>query len=134
MLVRTGNSTMAWSALLLSLVFSATASPLAAQPVRIPQSAAYWRDVCAGYRIGIDRADQEKMCLLYLSSFQDATAEYSEAGQRLFCPPETLSTEAVRRIFLTQMTEIAEAAEFVPVGRALVQALMRSYPCVNDAR
>jgi len=92
-------------------------------------SAAYWRDVCAGTQIEVSRAEQDRMCRLYLSSFHDATDELGEAGHRLFCPPEALSAETMRRDFLAYMADIPDTAEFFPVGRALLQALMRTYPC-----
>jgi Rap1a immunity proteins len=122
---------VAWA--LLTLVIAA--APAAAQsPVRdISLSAAYWRDVCAGQRAGMSRAEQADMCGLYLSSFHDAADEYAEAGLKLFCPPETTSAETMRRDFLAYMAELPETAEFFPAGRALLQALMRAHPCPGAA-
>jgi hypothetical protein len=98
-------------------------------------SAAYWRDVCAGQRAGLSRAEQATMCGLYLSSFHDAADEYAEAGLKLFCPPDTMSAETMRRAFLAYMAELPETAEFFPAGRAVLHALMRAHPCraVADA-
>jgi len=108
-----------------------TAAPAAAHPAvrEVAYSAAYWRDVCAGARAGLSRAEQAQMCGLYLSSFHDAADEYADAGHRLFCPPAEISAETMRRDFLAYMAEIPETAEFFPAGRALLQALMRAYPC-----
>jgi hypothetical protein len=92
-------------------------------------SAAYWRDVCSGDRAGISRPEQERMCRIYLSSFHDAADEYADAGHKLFCAPETMTAEAMRRAYLSYMAELAETAEYFPAGRALVQALIRAYPC-----
>jgi Ssp1 endopeptidase immunity protein Rap1a len=92
-------------------------------------SAAYWRDMCTGQQPGVARAEQDRLCLLYLSSFHDAVDEYGEAGHKMFCPPDTMSAEAMRRNFLVYMADIPETAEFFSVGRALVLALMRAYPC-----
>src|SRR5262245_64341223 len=114
---------------LLLTLLAATPAALAQSAVRdVSHSAAYWRDVCAGQRAGLSRGDQARMCGLYLSSFHDAADEYAEAGHKLFCPPAALSAETMRRDFLAYMAEIPETAEFFPAGRALVQALMRSYP------
>ena len=109
----------------------AAAVPVAAQSaVRdVTDSAAYWGDVCAGQRVGFSRAEQASMCGLYLSSFHDATDEYAEAGVKLFCPPDTMSAETMRRDFLAYLAELPETAEFFPAGRALLQALMRAHPC-----
>jgi hypothetical protein len=90
------------------------AIPAFAQPAgkeRI-HSAAFWRDVCTGQRPEIARRDQTTLCTTYLSSFHDASDEYKEAGLRLFCPPD-----------------FDESAEFLPAGRAVLQSLMRAYPC-----
>src|SRR5262245_33124820 len=107
---------------------------LAQSPVKdVSHSAAYWRDVCSGDRQGLSRLDQQKMCELYLSSFHDAADEYADAGHKLFCAPEQLSAETMRRDFLAYVVEIPETAEFFPAGRALVLALMRRYPCAVDA-
>jgi len=115
--------------ILLALI--AAAVPVAAQSaVRdVTDSAAYWRDVCAGQRVGFSRAEQASMCGLYLSSFHDAADEYAEAGVKLFCPPDTMSAETMRRDFLAYLAELPETAEFFPAGRALLQALMRAHPC-----
>jgi hypothetical protein len=115
---------------ILLAVLSATAAAAAPAAVRdVTASAAYWRDVCAGQRADLSRAEQADMCGLYLSSFHDAADEYAEAGLKLFCPPETISAETMRRDFLAYMADLPETAEFFPAGRALVQALMRTYPC-----
>jgi hypothetical protein len=114
----------------------ATAPASAQSAVRdVAFSAAYWRDVCAGQRAGLSRSDQATMCGLYLSSFHDAADEYAEAGLKLFCPPDTMSAETMRRAFLAYMAELPETAEFFPAGRAVLQALMRAHPCrpVADA-
>ena len=113
------------------LAFIAMAAPAAAQsPVRdLTYPAGYWRDVCAGARADLSRAEQMKMCGLYLSSFHDATDEYAEAGLKLFCPPAVMSAEIMRRDFLAYMAELPETEKFFPAGRALLQALMRAYPC-----
>jgi Rap1a immunity proteins len=112
----------------------AAAVPAAAQTAvkDVSYSAAYWRDVCSGDRQGLGRLDQQQMCGLYLSSFHDAADEYADAGHRLFCAPEKLSAETMRRAFLAYVAEIPESAEFFPAGRALVLALMRRYPCGSD--
>jgi len=115
--------------ILLALI--AAAVPVAAQSaVRdVTDSAAYWGDVCAGQRVGFSRAEQASMCGLYLSSFHDAADEYAEAGVKLFCPPDTMSAETMRRDFLAYLAELPETAEFFPAGRALLQALMHAHPC-----
>ena len=92
-------------------------------------SAAYWRDVCAGQRAGLSHAEQATMCGLYLSSFHDAADEYAEAGLKLFCPPDTMSAETMRRAFLAYMAQLRETVEFFPAGRAVLHALMRAHPC-----
>jgi hypothetical protein len=106
----------------------------AARPVQEARahSAAYWRDMCTGQQHGVPRAEQDRMCLLYLSSFHDAVDEYGEAGHKMFCPPDGMSAEAMRRDFLVYMADIPETAEFFPAGRALVLALMRAYPCTTS--
>jgi hypothetical protein len=115
-----------------TLIALAAAARLAiAQPAPDERvySAAYWRDVCAGRQVGVSRAEQGRTCRLYLSSFYDAADEFGEAGHKLFCPPDPISAETMRRDFLAYMADIPETAEFFPVGRALLQALMRTYPC-----
>lgn len=108
----------------------ALAPALAQSPLRDGFfSAAYWRDVCSGDRAGISRPEQERMCRIYLSSFHDAADEYADAGHKLFCAPETMTAEAMRRAYLSYMADLAETAEFFPAGRALLQALIRAYPC-----
>jgi len=116
---------------LILIAFLAAITAAGAQPPtrEVSFSAGYWRDVCAGQRIGISRVEQETMCRLYLSSFHDAVDEYADAGHKLFCPPDMMSAEAMRRDFLAYMADIAETAEFFPAGRALLQALMRAHPC-----
>jgi hypothetical protein len=116
--------------ILLALITAA--APAAAQsPVRdVTYSAAYWRDVCAGAHAALSRAEQARMCGLYLSSFHDAADEYADAGLKLFCPPEAMSAETMRRDFLAYMAELPDTEKFFPVGRALLQALMRAYPCL----
>jgi hypothetical protein len=121
-----------------SLVAAALAPSVLAQPALAQPgvkdaaySAAYWRDVCSGDRPGLARTEQERMCGLYLSSFHDAADEYADAGHRLFCPPDTMSAETMRRDFLSYVAELPESAEFFPAGRVLVQALMRRYPCTG---
>lgn len=94
-------------------------------------SAAYWRDVCSGDRPELARGEQERLCGLYLSSFHDAADEYAEAGHRLFCPPDAISAETMRRDFLSYVAELPESAGFLPATRVLVQALMRRYPCAD---
>jgi Rap1a immunity proteins len=114
----------------LTAALMAAAPALAQSPLRDGFfSAAYWRDVCSGDRAGISRPEQERMCRIYLSSFHDAADEYADAGHKLFCAPETMTAEAMRRAYLSYMAELAETAEFFPAGRALVQALVRAYPC-----
>jgi hypothetical protein len=93
------------------------------------QSAAYWRDMCTGQQRGIAHAEQDRMCLLYLSSFHDAADEYGEAGHKMFCPREAITVETMRRDFLVYVGDLPESAEFLPVGRAVLLALMRAYPC-----
>ena len=113
------------------LALATAAAPGAAQSaVRdVTYSAAYWRDVCSGDRPGLARAEQERMCGLYLSSFHDAADEYADAGVKLFCPPDTISAETMRRDFLSYVAELPESAEFFPAGRVLILALKRRYPC-----
>ena len=111
------------------LALLAGSIPASAQSRDVSFSAAYWRDVCAGQRAGISRSDQETMCRVYLSSFHDAADEYADAGHKLFCPPDTISAETMRRDFLAYMADIPDTAEFFSGGRALLQALMRAYPC-----
>jgi len=113
------------------LGLSVVASADAARPVSPAgtQSAAYWRDMCTGEQRGIARAEQDRMCLLYLSSFHDAADEYGEAGHKMFCPPDAMSVEAMRRDFLVYVGGLPDSAEFLPVGRAVLLALMRAYPC-----
>jgi Ssp1 endopeptidase immunity protein Rap1a len=106
-----------------------TAATSAQLPFEPASSAAYLRDLCSGRRPGMSQSDQIRRCSIYLSSFQDASDEYREAGTKLFCPPETMSTETVRRVFLEYVIEPDGAAEFLPAGRALVQALRQVYPC-----
>jgi Ssp1 endopeptidase immunity protein Rap1a len=114
----------------LAYVLMQPTAPASAQAeLEPPFSAAYWRDVCGGYRVGLSQVDQKRRCTIYLSSFQDASDEYGEAGVKLFCPPDAVSTETVRRVFLGYVSEFQEAAEFLPAGRALVQALRQAYPC-----
>jgi Rap1a immunity proteins len=110
----------------IALIVAAAAGPA---PQARARSAAYWRDMCTGQQIGIPRAEQDRMCLLYLSSFHDAVDEYREAGYKIFCPPDTMSAEGMRRDFLVYMADIHETAEFFPAGRALLLALMRAHPC-----
>jgi len=105
---------------------AATSAQIPFEPV---SSAAYLRDLCSGVRPGLSQSDQIRRCSIYLSSFQDVSDEYREAGTRLFCPPEVMSTETVRRVFLEYVIEPDGAAEFLPAGRALVQALRQVYPC-----
>ena len=120
-----------------SIVVAALTATLMAMPPALAQSplrdgffsAAYWRDVCSGDRAGISRPEQERMCRVYLSSFHDAADEYADAGHKLFCAPETMTAEAMRRAYLSYMADLAETAEFFPAGRALLQALIRAYPC-----
>jgi hypothetical protein len=88
--------------------------------------------MCAGQQPGVARAEQDRLCLLYLSSFHDAVDEYGEAGHKMFCPPDTMSAEAMRRDFLVYMADIPDTAEFFPVGRALVLALIRAHPCTTS--
>ena len=113
------------------LALATAATPGAAQSaVRdVTYSAAYWRDVCAGAHSELSRAEQARMCGLYLSSFHDAADEYADAGVKLFCPPGTISAETMRRDFLAYMAELPETEKFFPAGRALMLALMRAYPC-----
>jgi len=115
--------------ILLALI--AAAVPAVAQSaVRdVTYSAAYWRDVCAGAHTELSRPEQARMCGLYLSSFHDAVDEYADAGLKLFCPPEAMSAETMRRDFLAYMAELPETEKFFPAGRALLQALMRAHPC-----
>jgi len=40
-----------------------------------------------------------------------------------------MSAEIMRRDFLAYMAELPETENFFPAGRALLQALMRAYPC-----
>ena len=111
-------------------VLAAATAAAPAQAEREPLvSAAYWRDVCDGSRPGISHADQKQRCSIYLSSFQDVVDEYAEAGIRLFCAPDAMSTETVRRVFLRYVSEFEDAADFLPAGRTLVQALRQAYPC-----
>jgi hypothetical protein len=110
---------------------AAMAIPAFAQPAgkdRI-HSAAFWRDVCTGQRPEIARRDQTTLCTTYLSSFHDASDEYKEAGLRLFCPPEAMSLETMRHVFLTYLADFDGSVEFLPAGRAVLQSLMRAYPC-----
>jgi Rap1a immunity proteins len=119
------------------IVVAALTATLMAMPPALAQSplrdgffsAAYWRDVCSGDRAGISRPEQERMCRVYLSSFHDAADEYADAGHKLFCAPETMTAEAMRRAYLSYMADLAETAEFFPAGRALLLALIRAYPC-----
>jgi hypothetical protein len=110
---------------------AALAIPAVAQPIgkERTHSAAFWRDVCTGQRADMARSDQHAWCATYLSSFHDASDEYNQAGTRLFCPPDAMSLETTRRIFVSYLDEFAEAAEFLPAGRAVLQSLMRAYPC-----
>ena len=105
---------------------AATSAQLPFEPA---SSAAYLRDLCSAKRPGMSQSDQIRRCSIYLSSFQDASDEYREAGTELFCPPEAVSTETVRRVFLEYVIEPEGAAELMPAGRALVQALRQVYPC-----
>jgi hypothetical protein len=93
-------------------------------------SAAYWYDICTGQRTDVSGKHQEALCQVYLSSFYEATDEYGQAGLRLFCPPDALPVEAVRRVFVAYTTELPDSAAFLPVGRVMLQALMQAYPCV----
>jgi hypothetical protein len=114
---------------LIALTLLAAAAAARPAPEARAHSAAYWRDMCTGRQHGVARAEQDRLCLLYLSSFHDAVDEYGEAGHKMFCPPDAMSAEAMRRDFLVYMADIPETAEFFSVGRALVLALMRAYPC-----
>ncbi|MFL5085379.1 MAG: Rap1a/Tai family immunity protein [Xanthobacteraceae bacterium] len=113
----------------IALIVAVAAAAAGPAPQARARSAAYWRDMCTGQQIGIPRAEQDRMCLLYLSSFHDAVDEYREAGYKIFCPPDTMSAEGMRRDFLVYMADIHETAEFFPAGRALLLALMRAHPC-----
>jgi len=116
----------------IALIMTAAVAAAGPAPEARARSAAYWRDMCSGQQQGVARAEQDRMCLLYLSSFHDAVDEYGEAGHRMFCPPDTMSAEAMRRDFLVYMADIHETAEYFPVGRALLLALMRAHPCVTS--
>jgi hypothetical protein len=119
-----------------SIILACLAAAMLAQPTSAQAgvedaaySAAYWRDICSGDRPGLARAEQERMCGLYLSSFHDATDEYAEAGLKLFCAPDPIPAETMRRAFLSYVAELPESAEFFPAGRVLILALRRRYPC-----
>jgi len=114
---------------LIALIVAAAAAAARPAPQARAHSAAYWRDMCAGQQIGIPGAEQDRMCLLYLSSFHDAVDEYGEAGYKIFCPPDTMSAEGMRRDFLVYMADIHDTAEFFSAGRALLLALIRAHPC-----
>jgi hypothetical protein len=113
----------------IALILTAATAAARPAPQARAHSAAYLRDMCSGQQIGIARAEQDRLCLLYLSSFHDAVDEYGEAGHKMFCAPDTMSAEAMRRDFLVYMADIHETAEFFSVGRALLLALMRAHPC-----
>jgi hypothetical protein len=115
----------------IALILTTAAAAAGPAPQARAHSAAYWRDMCSGQQLGIARAEQDRLCLLYLSSFHDAVDEYGEAGHKMFCPPDTMSAEAMRRDFLVYMADIHETAEFFSVGRALLLALMRAHPCTS---
>src|SRR4051812_47178963 len=107
-----------------SIILACLAAAMLAQPTSAQAgvgdaaySAAYWRDICSGDRPGLARAEQERMCGLYLSSFHDATDEYAEAGLKLFCAPDPIPAETMRRAFLSYVAELPESAEFFPPGR-----------------
>jgi Rap1a immunity proteins len=113
----------------IALILTVAAAAAGPAPQARAHSAAYWRDMCSGQQFGVARAEQDRLCLLYLSSFHDAVDEYGEAGHKMFCPPDTMSAEAMRRDFLVYMADIHETAEFFSVGRAVLLALMRAHPC-----
>lgn len=95
----------------------------------ISYSAAFWFDVCSGQRSEATRQEQDALCFVYLSSFVEATDEYGEAGLRLFCAPDTLPLETLRRLFITYASELPDSAAYLSGGRVMMQALSRAYPC-----
>jgi len=110
----------------------ALAHGAARPPLRdVNHSAAYWYEICTGQRIDVSGKEQEALCQIYLSSFYEATDEYGQAGLRLFCPPDALPVEAMRRVFVAYTTELPDSAAFLPVGRVVLQALMQAYPCAQ---
>jgi hypothetical protein len=116
--------------LALLLPFSAPEPAAAAPRLKdISYSAAFVYEICTGQRRDASRQEQESLCWVYLSSFVETTDEYSQAGFKLFCAPDALPLEALRRVFLTYTAELPDAAEYLPGGRVMVQALMRAYPC-----
>jgi hypothetical protein len=119
--------------LLAFMATAATVDPAVAQMInqKASYSAAFWRDICTGQRAEISRKDQDTLCLIYMSSFHDAIDEYGEAGLKLFCPPGAMSVETMRIVLMGYIAELPESADFLPVGRVLVQALVRAYPCKN---
>lgn len=120
--------------LLAFMAMAATVDPAVAQPInqKASYSAAFWRDICTGQRAEISPKDQDTLCLIYMSSFHDAIDEYREAGLKLFCPPDAMSVETMRIVLMGYISELPESADFLPVGRVLVQALVRAYPCKNS--
>jgi hypothetical protein len=118
-------------AVLAALLPLGTPEPAAAAPrlKDISYSAAFVYEICTGQRRDASRQEQESLCWVYLSSFVETSDEFSQAGFRLFCTPDTLPLEALRRVFLTYAAELPDAAEYLPGGRVMVQALMRAYPC-----
>ena len=117
---------------LLALLGTWTAADAASGRPRlkdISYSAAFWFDVCSGQRSDATRQEQDALCFVYLSSFVEATDEYGEAGLKLFCPPDALPLETLRRLFIAYATELPDSATYLSGGRLMVQALMRAYPC-----
>jgi hypothetical protein len=118
-------------AVLLTLLGTWTAGDASPRPrlKDISYSAAFWFDVCTGQRSDATRQEQDALCFVYLSSFVEATDEYGDAGFRLFCPPDALPLESLRRLFIAYTAELPDSAAYLPGGRVMVQALMRAYPC-----
>ena len=103
---------------------AASAQSMARETVH---SAAFWRDICTGSGSRLSRYRQNSMPPLTCHPFTPPATSTAKRDL-LFCPPDTISTETVRRIFLGYLAGLPDAADFLPAD-APSQALRHAYPC-----